>query len=149
MLKYTLQRILLMLMTLLIITCMCFVLVRMLPPVALPTEDPHTKVIMARREAMGYNKPYMVQFGIFLKDIFTRWDWGISDKLYFGQDVAAIFMDKLPATIFTNVYSILFSIPIGIALGIWAALRKNTWIDYTISTVTMIVISVMVTVEMV
>ena len=70
MLKYTLQRILLMLMTLLIITCMCFVLVRMLPPVQLPAEDPHTKVILARREAMGYNKPYLVQFGIFLKDIF-------------------------------------------------------------------------------
>ena len=72
MLKYTLQRILLMLMTLLIITCMCFVLVRMLPPVQLPAEDPHTKVILARREAMGYNKPYLVQFGIFLKDIFYQ-----------------------------------------------------------------------------
>jgi len=142
MLKYTMQRILLMLMTLLIITCMCFVLVRMLPPVQLPAEDPHTKVILARREAMGYNKPYMVQFGIFLKDVFTRWDWGISDKLYFGQDVAAIFMDKLPATMIVNIYSILLSIPIGIALGIWAALKKNTWIDHTISTLTMVVISV-------
>ena len=142
MLKYTLERILLMLMTLLIITCICFVLVRMLPPVQLPPEDPHTQVILARREAMGYNKPYLVQFGIFLRDIFTRWDWGISDKLYFGQDVAAIFMDKLPATMIVNIYSILLSIPFGILLGILAALKKNTWIDHTISTLTMVVISV-------
>lgn len=142
MLKYTVQRVLLMLVTLLIITCMCFVLVRMLPPVELPAEDPHTKVILARREAMGYNKPYLVQFGIFLKDVFTRWDWGVSDKLYFGQDVAAIFQEKLPATMIVNVYSILLSIPIGIALGILAALKKNTWIDHTISTLTMVVISV-------
>lgn len=142
MLKYTVQRVLLMLVTLLIITCMCFVLVRMLPPVELPAEDPHTKVILARREAMGYNRPYLVQFGIFLKDIFTKWDWGVSDKLYFGQDVAAIFQEKLPATVIVNVYSILLSIPIGIALGIWAALKKNTLIDHAISTLTMVVISV-------
>ncbi len=142
MVKYVIKRILLMLMTLLIITCMCFVLVRMLPPAELPLNDIHTKVIEARREAQGYNKPYLVQFGIYLRDIFTRFDWGISDKLYFGQDVASIFLNKLPATVVVNLYSILLSIPIGIGLGIWAALKKNTWLDYTISTLTMVVISV-------
>lgn len=142
MVKYVIKRILLMMMTLLIITCMCFVLVRMLPPAELPLNDIHTKVIEARREAQGYNKPYLVQFGIYLRDIFTRFDWGISDKLYFGQDVASIFLNKLPATVVVNLYSILLSIPIGIALGIWAALKKNTWLDYTISTLTMVVISV-------
>ena len=82
MFKYTLQRILYMCMVLLIITAMCFVLVRMLPPAELPPGDPHTEVVEARREALGYNKPYMVQFGIFLKNIFTKFDWGVSDKLY-------------------------------------------------------------------
>lgn len=142
MLKYVTQRVLLMLMILLIITCMCFILVRMLPPVELPAGDKHTPIILARREAMGYNKPYLVQFGLFLKSIFTKWDWGVSDKLYFGQNVADIFMQKLPATMIVNVYSILLSIPLGIALGIFAALKKNTWIDHTISTLTMVVISV-------
>ena len=142
MVKYVIKRVLLMLMTLLIITCMCFVLVRMLPPAELPLNDIHTKVIEARREAQGYNKPYLVQFGIYLRDIFTKFDWGISDKLYFGQDVASIFLNKLPATVVVNLYSILLSIPIGIGLGIWAALKKNTWLDYTISTLTMVVISV-------
>ncbi|MGN1370003.1 MAG: ABC transporter permease [Aristaeellaceae bacterium] len=142
MFKYTLQRLALMMMTLLIITCMCFVLVRMLPPVELPPEDPHTSVVLAQREAFGYNKPYMVQFGIFLKNIFTKFDWGVSDKLYFGQDVAKMFVSKLPATMIINLYSIVLSIPIGIILGIVAALKKNTWIDHTISTLTMVVISV-------
>ena len=67
MFKYALQRILYMLLVLLIITCMCFVLVRMLPPETLPPGDPHTAIVEARREALGYNEPYMVQFGIFLK----------------------------------------------------------------------------------
>lgn len=140
--KYVAQRLALMLMTTLIITCMCFVLIRMLPPVELPAGDPHTAVVLARREAMGYNKPYMVQFGIFLKKIFTQFDWGLSDKLYFGQDVAKLFLGKLPATMIVNLYSIILSIPIGILLGIIAALKKNTWIDHAISTLTMVVISV-------
>lgn len=142
MVKYAAQRLLLMLITLLIITCICFVLIRMLPPVELPPEDIHYQVVAARREAAGYNKPYMVQFGIFLRDVFTRWDWGVSDKLYFGQDVAAIFAQKIPATVIVNLYSIIFSIPIGIMLGIWAALKKNTLVDHTISTLTMVCISV-------
>ena len=92
--KYVAQRIALMLFTLLIITLICFVLVRMLPPAELPLNDPHTAVIEARREAQGYNKPYLVQFGIFLRNIFTKFDWGLSDKLYFGQNVADIFLQK-------------------------------------------------------
>jgi len=142
MFKYALQRFLYMLLVLLIITCMCFILVRMLPPETLPPGDPHTAVIEARRQAQGYNEPYLVQFGIFLRDIFTKFDWGVSDKLYFGQNVWDIFVELLPASMIVNFYSIIFSIPIGIAFGIFAALKKNTWIDYLISTLTMVVISV-------
>ncbi len=142
MFKYTLQRIAYMLVVFLVIACMCFILVRMLPPAPLPPGDPHTEVIEARREALGYNKPYMVQFGIFLKNVLTEFDWGVSDKLYFGRDVISIFFEKLPASMIVNLYSILISIPIGIVLGIFAALKKNTWIDYSISTLTMVVISV-------
>lgn len=131
-----------MLMTLFIITLMCFVLIRMLPPAQLPPGDPKAAIVEARREAAGYNLPYLVQFGIFLRDVFTKGDWGVSDVLFFGQDVAGIFIQKLPATMVVNLYSILFSIPIGILLGIWAALKKNTWIDHTISTLTMVLISV-------
>ncbi len=142
MVKYAIRRILYMLLVFMIITLMCFVLVRMLPLPVLPPEDKHTQIVLMRREALGYNEPYLVQFGIFLKNIFTKFDWGLSEKLYYGQDVWQIFKQKLPATMIVNLYSIIFSIPIGIAFGIWAALKKNTWIDYLISTLTMVVISV-------
>ncbi len=142
MLKYTIQRVLFMLLTLFVIIGMCFVLIRLLPLPTVAPEDPHKEVIEARREAMGYDKPILVQFGIFLKDVFTKWDWGLSDKLYVGKDVFSLFIDKMPATVIVNLYSILLSIPIGILLGIFAALKKNTWIDHAISTLTMVVISV-------
>lgn len=91
---------------------------------------------------MGYNEPYLVQFGIYLKNIFTEGDFGVSDVLYPGKDVAELFADKIPASMVVNLYSIVLSIPIGIAFGIIAALKKDTWIDNLISTGTMALISV-------
>lgn len=125
-----------------IITCICFVLIRMLPPLPLDPLRSETLVVEARREALGYNEPYLVQFGIFVKNILTDFDWGVSEKLYYGQEVTKIFFEKLPATMIVNLYSILGAIPLGIALGIFAALKKNTWIDYAISTLSMVCISV-------
>lgn len=142
MLKYVIQRVVLMLITLFIITGMCFILIRMLPPATVSPEDPHAEIVELRREALGYNKPLLVQFGIFLKSVFTKWDWGVSDKLYVGRDVFKMLYQKMPATVLVNLYSILISIPIGIILGIIAALKKNTWLDHSISTLTMVVISV-------
>ena len=142
MLKYALQRILYMLMVLFIITFMCFVLVRMLPPTVLPPESPGADIIEAQREAMGYGEPYLKQFYLYLKNIVTRFHWGVSDKLYPGQHVWEIFVQKLPASMVVNLYTIVLTIPIGISFGIFAALKKNTWIDYLISTGTMVVISV-------
>jgi len=140
--KYVTQRLVWMLITLTVITFMCFALIRMLPLQPLPAEDPHAAIVELQREAAGYNKPIIVQFGIFLKNLFTEFDWGVSDKLYIGRSVSDIFAEKLPATMIVNLYSIILSIPIGIALGVFAALKKNTKIDHFISTVTMITISV-------
>ncbi len=126
----------------LIITFLCFILIRMLPPLPLDPMRSETLVVEARREAMGYNKPYIVQFGIFLKNIVTDFNWGVSEKLYYGREVSEVFFEKLPPTMLVNFYSIILSIPIGLGFGIIAALKKNTWIDYTLSTVTMVAISV-------
>lgn len=142
MFKYTLQRIAWMLVVFLTITFMCFVLIRMLPPLPLDPMRSETMVVEARREAMGYNEPYIVQFGIFIKNVVTDFNWGVSEKLYYGREVADVFFEKLPATMLVNLYSIIWSIPVGIALGIWAALKKNTRTDYIISTLTMVCISV-------
>lgn len=140
--KYILQRLTLMVVTFFIITFACFALIRMLPLPVLDPGDPHAQIVLIRREAMGYNKPIIEQFGLFLKGLFTNWDWGVSDKLYTGLEVWPLFISKLPPTMLTNLYSIIFAIPLGIILGIIAAMRKNTWLDHFISTATMIFISV-------
>jgi len=131
-----------MILTLFIITSAAFVLVRLLPPAELPPGDIHTAVIEARREAQGYNKPLIVQLFIFWRDIITKGDFGVSDKLYMGQEVTSIFAHKLPATMTVNLLSVIISIPIGIGFGILAAMKKNSAIDHSLSTLTMVLISV-------
>ncbi len=144
MLKYISKRIGLMLMTFLIIFIMCFVLIKLLPyDVQISIGEDATK-IKAQMEARGYNLPIMEQFWLYMKRIFLEGDFGIGVNLtqYRGRNVWEVFVEKLPATVLINIYSSLFSVPLGIALGILAALKKNKWQDHLISTSVMVFISV-------
>lgn len=130
-----------MLLSFFVIITVCFVLVRMLPR-NLPTDKNLAAVIEARWEALGYNKPIIVQYGIYLKNIFTAWDFGTSWYISTLTPAWDVIVDRLAPTVLVNLYSLLFSIPIGLLLGILAAVKKNKWQDTFISTATMIFISV-------
>ncbi len=142
MVKYVLKRIALMFFVFFSILTICFILVKLLPVIDAEQFGKDMNLIKQRRELLGYNKPLLVQYAIFLKRSVIGMDWGISEALYRGQEVWSIFVSKLPATIMVNVYSMIFSVPVGLALGIYAALKKNKWQDYLISTAVMIFISV-------
>ena len=140
--KYVVKRVLYMLLTLFVITTMCFILIKMLPLPAVREMGRDINLVLAKREKMGYNKPIMVQFFLYLKAIFTEWDWGVGEQMYDSLSVWSVMMEKLPYTIVVNLYSILISIPLGLGLGIYAALKKNKWQDALISTLFMVFISV-------
>ena len=142
MLKYVIKRILLMIMTFFIISTMCFVLIKLLPLPAVKEMGRDIEIILQRREAMGYNKPILVQYGLYWKHIICDGDFGLGEQLYAAQDVATIMAQKIPYTIVVNLYSILIGIPCGLLFGIYAALKKNKWQDHVISTLVMLFISV-------
>lgn len=142
MLKYVIKRILLMIVTFFIISTMCFVLIKLLPLPAVKEMGRDVEIILARREAMGYNKPIMVQYGIYLKNVLVNHDFGLGEQMYSAQEISTIMGQKIPYTIVVNLYSILFGIPLGILFGIYAALKKNKWQDHVISTLVMLFISV-------
>ena len=141
MLKYVVKRLLLLLLTFTIIATMCFVLIKMLPLPAIKTQGRDVELVMQRREAMGYNKPIMEQYYLYWMHVF-KGDFGLGEQMYTGLEVAQVMLDKMPYTITVNLYSIMFSIPLGLMLGIYAALRKNRWQDHVISTGVMVTISV-------
>ncbi len=139
--KYILKRLVLMFFTFFVIVTMCFFLIRLLPR-ELPQEKNLQAVIMARWEALGYNKPLITQYGIYLKNIITEGDFGTSWYIEFRKPAFEVLMDRLLPTVLVNFYAFLFSVPVGILLGIYAAIRKNRWQDQFISVMVMVFVSV-------
>ncbi|MBQ8953742.1 MAG: ABC transporter permease [Clostridia bacterium] len=139
--KYIIKRVLLMFFTLFVIMTMYFMLIRMLPR-ELPTDKVHAEAIASRWEALGYNKPLLTQYGIYLRNIITKWDFGTSWYIAFRQPAWNVLIDRLLPTVLVNLYSLIFSIPIGIGLGIFAAVKKNKWQDSFISTMVMLFVSI-------
>lgn len=144
MFKYILKRIGLMIMTFSIIFVICFVLIRLVPyePEIRIGEDPEK--FNQLLEARGLGKPIIEQLFLYVKRIILYGDFGVSYELPDNRldPVWDIFVSKLPPTILLNIYSSLLAVPVGIALGIFAALKKNKWQDHLISTVVMVFISV-------
>lgn len=139
--KYICKRLLLMVFTFFVIITICFVLVKLLPNTPAEQFGKDMELIMARRELLGYDKPILEQYWRFWKYAFQG-EFGVSEVLYLGSDVWDIFASKIPFTVSLNLFSILLSIPLGLGLGIFAALKKNKWQDHVISTGVMIFVSV-------
>ena len=140
--KYALKRVGLLLLTFFIIMAICFTLIRLLPLPDASKYGVNAALVQARREKMGYNKPIPVQFFLYWKNVLLSGDWGIGEEYKTGLEVGQVFIERLPATMVVNLLSILVSIPLGIGLGVFAALKKNRWQDYLISTLVMVAISV-------
>ncbi len=143
MLKYIGERLLAMFITLVIILTLVFCMIRMMPGgIYDGLEDITQEQLDALYAKHNLDKPILVQFGIFVKNVVTEWDWGYSLKLQPNQTVWGILGDKIPITIYENIFSLMISIPLGIGFGILAAVKKNTWIDHVISVMVVICISV-------
>ena len=159
MFKYVTKRLALMLMTFFIIFTMCFVLIKLLPiPTnVLPGQDP--EIVMKTLEGRGWitniqkgdngvytydRVPIFIQFGNYLTRIFTKGDFGIATTYgeYLNMDLWEVFVSHLPPTILINIYSTLIGVPIGLGLGILAALKKNKWQDQVINVFIILLISV-------
>ena len=144
MFKYICKRIGLMLMTFTIIFTICFVLIKLLPidtsTVGIGQDKDKLNALF---EARGYNKPIPEQFVLYVKRMLQGdFGMGINMPEYRFRNVWDVFTEKLPPTVLINVYSSLPAVPTGIALGIFAALKKNKWQDHLISTAVMVFISV-------
>ena len=147
-LKYVIKCLLFLVLVFFIIISVAFILVRLLPNVDAAQFGKDMNLILQRHiqqglvDANGNPVPIMMQYWNFVKNTLIGFDWGVSEALYIGQDCFKIFLSKLPNTILVNAYSAIFSVPLGLLLGIYAALKKNKWQDHVISTGVMILVSV-------
>ena len=82
------------------------------------------------REELGLDKPAIVQYGTWLGNFVTG-DWGTSIST--NSEIRPLVFDRLGNSAMLAVVAFALFVPVGILLGLIAALRRNSWADQTIS----------------
>ena len=93
----------------------------------------------AKEAELGLDKPFLVQFFNYVKNIVTRFDFGSSYQS--GRPVGEEIMERFPITLKLGLLSSLVTIIIGIPTGIVSATRQYSRLDYAVTTGTLILAS--------
>ena len=133
---YILKRILLAILTVWIVITVTFFVMHNVPGGPFVGEKAISKEAQAALEAKyGLDKPLMVQYWTYLKDIVTKFDFGPSLKQR-GRQVVDIIADGMRTSALLGVIAAAFATVIGVVLGAIAALRRNTVLDKIIMVLT-------------
>ncbi len=133
--KYTIKRILQLIPILFAITFLAYGMMRIAGSDVVTQKMENTGAVVseatldAAREQLGLDKPFLTQYFVWLGKL-LRGDMG--NSYVSGFSVFDTFISKLPATLLLTVTSILLTVIISIPLGILAAVKQNTVIDYII-----------------
>ncbi len=127
--KYVLKRVLMAVLTLLIVTCLTFLLMNAIPGNPwLSEKTPTQATIDALNEKYGLDKPVIVQLGLYLEDL-LHGDFGVSIKMQKDRPVLDIITSMFPVSATIGVIAILWAILVGVPLGCLAAYKRGTWVD--------------------
>lgn len=129
---YVLRRLTESLALILIITIFTFILINSAPGGPSILLDPNMSPEDAQRlrEVYGLNRPIHEQYVRWLAQILQG---NLGFSLGVGRPVSELIGSALPATLLLSGAALLFSILVAIPLGIIAAVKRNTWIDQTIT----------------
>ena len=135
-LRYILKRILLAIFTVWVVITVTFFVMHAVPGGPFVGEKATTAAVQKAMEAKyGLDKPLIEQYGTYLKDIVTKFDFGPSLKQR-GRMVIDIIFDGLKTSMKLGILAALLSAIVGIVLGAIAALRRNKFIDRIIMVIT-------------
>jgi len=133
---YVTKRLLLIVPTLFGVAAVVFVIMRVIPgDVTLlilggdQTGRIDPQQLAAMRHQLGLDQPIAVQFGTWLWSV-LRLDFGTS--LWTGQPVIEEVLIRLPLSLEVAILATIVSVLLAIPLGMIAAVRQDTWVDYAI-----------------
>lgn len=102
-------------------------------------KNPTKAEIEQVRKELGYDRPFIVRYGDFLKNLLTL-DFGYSDST--GEKVISIFKRTIPISILVSLPSLIFGNLLGIILALFAAYNRGNWIDKSIMVFSVIGMSI-------
>ncbi len=137
MIKFILKRLLEAIPTLLVLITVSFFMMRFAPGNPFSTERGLPPEVMANiQEKYGLDKPVYQQYLTYLGNL-AKGDLGPSFK-YKDFTVNDLVSKALPVSATIGSFSFLLALGLGAALGIFAALKQNTWVDYSSMTLAML-----------
>ncbi|MBP8126836.1 oligopeptide ABC transporter permease OppB [Pseudaeromonas pectinilytica] len=129
MLKFILKRLLEAIPTLLVLITVSFFMMRFAPGNPFSTERGLPPEVMANiQQKYGLDKPVYQQYLTYLGNL-AQGDLGPSFK-YKDFSVNDLVSKALPVSATIGSFAFLLALGLGVSLGIMAALRQNSWVDY-------------------
>ena len=105
------------------------------PALVLLPPDATADDVRQFRQAMGFNDPFLVQYGRFLGGA-LRGDFGQSIR--HGEPAFSLVVERMPATFELAAAALLIALVIAIPAGIVSAVRRNTIVDYVATVVALL-----------
>lgn len=139
--KYIIKRVFMALLTVLIVACITFFLMKSIPGNPwLSEKTPSQAVIDALNEKYGLNEPEIVQLGKYLGNL-VKGDLGVSIKIQKNRPVTTIIMEMFPVSAKIGAIAIAWAAIVAVPLGCLAAYKRGTWIDSALRVVCTVGIS--------
>ncbi|MEF8789334.1 MAG: ABC transporter permease [Haloarculaceae archaeon] len=131
--RYAARRLVLLVATLFGASVITFVLTNVLPgdvAVMILGTRADSEQIEILRQQLGLNRPLYVQYLDWIAGV-IQGDLGVS--LRFGDPVATLLAQRLPASAFLAFTALTIAVVLAIPLGVVAAIEQNTWKDFLTS----------------
>jgi len=87
------------------------------------------------KSTLGLDKPYLTQYFLYVKNAVTG---DLGNSVVSKQPVSDEFFARFPATLELSFVALLFAILVGLPLGVIAAVKRNTFFDYTFMGISLI-----------
>lgn len=131
------QRIVLIAFTVLAVSSIVFLGIHRLPGDALFNEHLHGDQYALLLHHYNLDKPLLTQYTDFVVGVVTRGDLGES-LVNRGVKITPLVLRELGISVEVGLFALVFTIGIGLLFGVVASVRQNTWIDYVLSTTSVI-----------
>jgi peptide/nickel transport system permease protein len=108
------------------------------PVVFLLGQDATQEQVRELRQALGLDRPFIVQFWHFLLNA-AQGEFGFS--LRQGTKVSALIAERFPATLELALVAAVLALAVGIPMGVYAALRRGTFLSQVFMTLSLVGVS--------
>ncbi len=138
--SYVIRKILLAIPVVVLATLIVFLMLYLTGDPVAQLRPPHwtPEDIVKIRERYGFDKPVFVQYGMFLWNL-VHGDLGTSvAQGTTGVSVSSLILQKLPRTLELMAIGLTISYSIGIPLGVFSALKQNSWKDRSVMVFTLV-----------